>query len=143
MLSETLRMYPSLPNLIRVCTKPYTIPGTNVLIEKGTPVIIPIYAIHRDQLYYSDPDRFDPERFTEYNKEKRPAYTYLPFGEGPRICIGLRFGLMQVKMGLAILVSRFQFDICEKSQVPLIMDPKKFVMNTIGGLWLKITPRTQ
>jgi cytochrome P450 family 6 len=81
-------MYPSLPNLIRVCTKPYTIPGTNVLLEKGTPVIIPIYAIHRDPLYYSDPDRFDPERFTEYNKEKRPAYTYLPFGEGPRICIG-------------------------------------------------------
>jgi cytochrome P450 family 6 len=87
-LSETLRMYPSLPNLIRVCTKPYTIPGTTVLIEKGTPVIIPIYAIHRDELYYSDPERFDPERFTEYNKEKRPAYTYLPFGEGPRICIG-------------------------------------------------------
>jgi cytochrome P450 family 6 len=56
---------------------------------------------------------------------------------------GLRFGLMQVKMGLAILVSRFQFDICEKSQVPLIMDPKKFVMNTIGGLWLKMTPRAQ
>jgi cytochrome P450 family 6 len=81
-------MYPSLPNLIRVCTKPYTIPGTNVLIDKGTPVIIPIYAIHRDPLYYSDPDIFDPERFTEYNKEKRPAYTYLPFGEGPRICIG-------------------------------------------------------
>jgi cytochrome P450 family 6 len=81
-------MYPSLPNLIRVCTKPYTIPGTNVLIEKGTPVIIPIYAIHRDPLYYSDPDRFDPERFTDYNKEKRPPYTYLPFGEGPRICIG-------------------------------------------------------
>ncbi|XP_021931304.1 cytochrome P450 6k1-like [Zootermopsis nevadensis] len=140
-VAETLRMYPSLPNLIRVCTKPYTIPGTNVLIDKGTPVIIPIYAIHRDPLYYYDPDRFDPERFTDYNKEKRPAYTYLPFGEGPRICIGLRFGLMQVKMGLAILVSRFQFDICEKSQVPLIMDPKKFVMNTIGGLWLKVTPR--
>jgi hypothetical protein len=56
---------------------------------------------------------------------------------------GLRFGLMQVKMGLAILVSRFQFDICEKSQVPLIMDPKKFVMNTTGGLWLKMTPRAQ
>lgn len=88
LLPETLRMYPSLPNLIRVCTKPYTIPGTNVLIDKGTPVIIPIYAIHRDPLYYYDPDRFDPERFTDYNKEKRPAYTYLPFGEGPRICIG-------------------------------------------------------
>ncbi|PSN57639.1 Cytochrome P450 6k1 [Blattella germanica] len=138
---ETLRMYPSLPNLIRVCTKPYKIPGTNVVLEKGTPVIIPIYAIHRDPLYFSDPDRFDPERFTEYNKEKRPQYTYMPFGEGPRICIGLRFGLMQVKLGLAVLVSRYQFDLCEKSQVPLVMDPKKFVMNTVGGLWLNMTPR--
>jgi hypothetical protein len=55
---------------------------------------------------------------------------------------GLRFGLMQVKMGLAILISRFQFDLCEKSDVPLVMDPKKFVMNTIGGLWLKMTRRT-
>ncbi|KAJ9594998.1 hypothetical protein L9F63_013720 [Diploptera punctata] len=140
-VAETLRMYPSLPNLIRTCTKPYTIPGTNVLLEKGTPVIIPIYSIHRDPLYFSDPDRFDPERFTEYNKEKRPQYTYMPFGEGPRICIGLRFGLMQVKLGLAVLVHRFEFDLCEKSKVPLIMDPKKFVMNTIGGLWLRMTPR--
>lgn len=56
---------------------------------------------------------------------------------------GLRFGLMQVKLGLAILVSRFQFDICEKSHVPLMMDPKKFVMNTVGGLWLRVSPRPQ
>jgi cytochrome P450 family 6 len=50
---------------------------------------------------------------------------------------------MQVKLGLAILVSRFQFDICEKSHVPLMMDPKKFVMNTVGGLWLRVSPRPQ
>jgi cytochrome P450 family 6 len=92
-------MYPSLPNLIRVCTKPYTIPGTDVLIEKETPVIIPIYAIQRDPLYYSEPEKFDPERFTEYNKEKRPTYTYLPFGEGPRICIGTSAPLLSVCLG--------------------------------------------
>jgi cytochrome P450 len=52
------------------------------------PTVIPVYALHRDPKYYPDPERFDPERFNEDEKANRHHYVYLPFGEGPRICIG-------------------------------------------------------
>jgi len=86
--SETLRKYPPLPMLSRECSRPYKIPGTDTVLEKGVVVIIPVTALHYDSKYYPEPDRFDPERFSEEEKQKRHHYVYLPFGEGPRICIG-------------------------------------------------------
>jgi cytochrome P450 family 6 len=87
-IAETLRKYPPLQVLLRVCTKPYRIPGTDVTIEKGIRTFISVMGLHYDPKYYPDPQRFDPERFSEAEKKKRPQYVYLPFGEGPRICIG-------------------------------------------------------
>lgn len=63
-------------------------PGTDFILPKGTQVSIAVAGIHHDPEYYPDPEKFDPERFSEENKNKRPACTYLPFGDGPRICIG-------------------------------------------------------
>nr|CAD7396492.1 unnamed protein product [Timema cristinae] len=120
---ETLRKYPSVSNLERLCTKEYAIPHTDVTVEKGTLVMIPVYALHHDPDYFPDPEKFDPERFNQDNKNSFPQYAYLPFGEGPRICIGMRFGLMQVKVGLATLLSKYEFSISEKSTVPLILEP--------------------
>lgn len=85
---EALRKHPPAANINRVVTQPYTIPGTSTEIEKGVRVVIPVYAIHHDPRYYPEPDRFDPERFGDKAKASRPPYTYLPFGEGPRNCIG-------------------------------------------------------
>lgn len=85
---ETLRKYPPIPGAPRVCTKDYTIPGTNITVEAGTHFSIPIMGIHHDPEYYPNPEVFDPERFSEENKAKRPPYTHVPFGDGPRICIG-------------------------------------------------------
>jgi Cytochrome P450 len=76
------------PILNRECTKRYKIPGTNVILEKGIPVVIPTMGIHYDPHYFPEPEKFDPERFSEEAKSKRHHYAYLPFGEGPRICIG-------------------------------------------------------
>jgi len=94
--SETLRKYPPIPMLIRKCSKPYKIPGTDTVLEKGTSVTIPVAALHHDPKYYPEPERFDPERFSEEEKQKRHHYVYLPFGEGPRICIG-KFPTQQSK----------------------------------------------
>jgi cytochrome P450 len=85
---ETLRKYPPLPVLNRECTKTYKIPDTDIVLEKGTLTAIPVLALHHDPKYYPDPQKFDPERFSEEEKAKRHHYVYLPFGEGPRICIG-------------------------------------------------------
>ncbi|XP_025830109.1 probable cytochrome P450 6a13 [Agrilus planipennis] len=85
---ETLRKYPSLPISIRKCIQDYRVEGTNLVIQKGVKVCISILGIHRDPEYYPNPEVFDPERFTEINKSKRPPCTYLPFLDGPRNCIG-------------------------------------------------------
>lgn len=85
---ETLRMYPPSDNLVRKVVKPYQIEETNVTLDENTRVFIPVAAIHRDPKYYHNPDLFDPERFTPEEKEKRHPMAFLPFGDGPRSCIG-------------------------------------------------------
>lgn len=72
----------------RVCTEDYKIPNTNIVLEKGTGVFIPIKSIHWDEKVYKDPWIFDPKRFSEENKKDRHPFSFIPFGEGPRICIG-------------------------------------------------------
>lgn len=84
---ETTRKYPGLPILNRECTQDYAIPDTKLTIKKGTPIIISLFGMHRDAEYFPDPMRYDPERFLEENMNYNPV-AYMPFGEGPRMCIG-------------------------------------------------------
>lgn len=86
--AETLRLYPPLPVLNRSCVKDYAIPGSDVAIEKGAKVLIPALGLHMDERYFPNPEKLDPERFTEEQKQERHKFVYLPFGQGPRICIG-------------------------------------------------------
>ena len=81
-------MYPPLPNLNRRCTKNYTLPDTNVVVEEGTSLLISALGLHMDPEYYPEPEKFDPERFSEENKKARHPFVHLPFGDGPRNCIG-------------------------------------------------------
>ncbi|KDR10910.1 probable cytochrome P450 6a14 [Zootermopsis nevadensis] len=141
-IDETLRKHPPAANITRVVTQPYTIPETSAELEKGIRVVIPVYAIHHDPRYYPEPDRFDPERFCEEAKSLRPHFTYLPFGEGPRNCIGMRFGLLQTKVGVSVLLSNYEFSVCEKTKQPLDLDPKSFITSAKGGIWLKISRRS-
>lgn len=83
-VSESLRKNPPLPDNSRKCTKDYQIPGTDFWIREGEIVEFNLYSIHRDEEYFPDPLRFDPERFSEENVKKIKPFTYLPFGEGPR-----------------------------------------------------------
>ncbi|KAH0818822.1 hypothetical protein GEV33_003969 [Tenebrio molitor] len=137
-LHETLRKYPPLPILTRVCTKDYTVPNTTIKIKKGDMVGISTQALHNDPEYYPDPEKFDPERFSEENKKTRPDFTWIPFGEGPRLCIGLRFGMLQSKVGLTALLKNYKIKLSNKTHQPLQMDKQAFISSVEGGVWLDV-----
>ncbi|XP_031625573.1 probable cytochrome P450 6d5, partial [Contarinia nasturtii] len=103
-IDETLRKYPPLTILNRACLSDYKIPNTNKIIEKGTEMFIPIFGLQRDEKYYEEPNKFDPDRFNEENSvgKNQSNRPYYPFGDGPRNCIGMRLGKMQTKVGLVM-----------------------------------------
>ncbi|XP_049539826.1 probable cytochrome P450 9f2 [Anopheles darlingi] len=119
-VSEALRKWTTAPFADRVCTRDYVLETDDYqcTIDKGTVVFIPIAAIHHDPLHYPDPERFDPERFNERNRESIRPGTYLPFGIGPRNCIGSRFALMEVKAIVYHLLQCFAFERAPETQVP-------------------------
>lgn len=90
MLPETLRVHSPARILRRVCINDYKVPGEDLIIEKGTRVYVSIHGIHSDEEYWENPEIFDPERFSEEKKKNMNQYTFLPFGQGPRVCIGKR-----------------------------------------------------
>nr|AKZ17694.1 cytochrome P450 monooxygenase CYP6BQ35 [Tenebrio molitor] len=137
-LNETLRKYPPVPLLNRQCNKDYIIPNTNILIEKGVHVGISALGLHNDPEYYPNPKVFDPDRFSEENKKSRPAFTWLPFGEGPRACIGLRFGMLQSKVGLTTLLKNYKIKVSNRTKVPLTMEKNSFITTAEGGIWLDV-----
>ncbi|XP_026676267.1 cytochrome P450 6a2 [Diaphorina citri] len=106
---ETLRKHPSLPQLNRRSVRPYTMPETGHTIKSRTRILVPVYAIHYDPEYYPNPEIFDPERFSPEQVAARTPFTYLPFGDGPRNCIGSRFGNLQLKLGLINVLSNYEF----------------------------------
>lgn len=117
--TETLRKYPVLASLLRICTEEYKMPNSNVTIKPGTRTLIPIYGFHHDPQYYPNPDKFDPDRFTKEASATRPQYAFIPFGEGPRVCIGQRFAMMQVRVGLVALLRTLKFSPCAKTEIPI------------------------
>lgn len=108
-------------------------------LPQGTLVMIPIYAIQNDAEYFPEPDRFEPERFFASEQHRRNRMTHLPFGAGPRNCIGLRFGLMQAKIGLVTLLTSFTFAPCPRTVYPIEFDPTKNILTSKGGLYLRVT----
>nr|XP_040224220.2 cytochrome P450 6a22-like [Anopheles coluzzii] len=138
-INETLRMYPPVPQLIRVTTQPYKVEGANVTLEPDTMLMIPIYAIHHDASIYPDPERFDPDRFALAATHARHTHAFLPFGDGPRNCIGMRFGLLEVKFGIVQMVSKLRFTVSERMQMPLRMSKTASILEAEGGIWLNAT----
>ncbi|XP_030761381.1 cytochrome P450 6A1-like isoform X1 [Sitophilus oryzae] len=139
-VNETLRKFPPGAVIPRRCTKTYKVPGTEVVIEKGTRVIIPVWGLHRDPEFYPNPEEFNPENFSTENKAKRPDIAYIPFGEGPRMCIGLRFGVLQTKLALIALLRNFKHTLNSRTKTPIEIDPEAiFVLNIKGDVWLNVS----
>jgi cytochrome P450 family 6 len=135
--SETIRVCPPVATLHRKSEKAYKLSNGNIL-PVGTTVVIPVLAFHRDPTFYPNPMEFDPDRFNDDVKAKRHPFSYLPFGEGPRYCIGQRFGLLQIKLGLAMLLKNFEFSICERTEIPLKIDIVNLMHTTKGAVYLRI-----
>ncbi|XP_068144883.1 LOW QUALITY PROTEIN: cytochrome P450 6a2-like [Drosophila tropicalis] len=138
-LSETLRLYTIVPHLERKALSDYKVPGSpNLVIEKDTQIIIPACAYHRDEDLYPNPEKFDPDRFSAEEVASRDSVEWLPFGDGPRNCIGMRFGQMQARIGMAQIINNFKFSTCDQTEMPLIYDPKSLVLGTVHGINLLV-----
>lgn len=118
-INETQRLSPPAHQLNRECGQDFQIKG--ISIPRGTEIIIPFYALHHDPEAWPDPERFDPGRFQSPAKDTRHPYQYLPFGAGPRNCIGMRFALMEIKIAIVKILMKFKFERAPKTQVPLVM----------------------
>ena len=126
-IDEALRLYPPAALVSRTAQAPDTLAGREV--KKGDTVMIPIYALHRNALLWDDPDAFRPERFAE----KPQRYAYLPFGDGPRICIGASFALQEAVIILATLLAKRRFfPVQGKTPDPVMI----LTLRPEGGVWL-------
>jgi cytochrome P450 len=108
-LKESLRLYPTAPIIVRDFFEDVVLEGVHV--PTGTIGIIPIYAIHRHRGFWREPDLFDPSRFAPDAVEKPNRYQYLPFGVGPRICIGAAFATIEAKVMLATFIRAADFEL--------------------------------
>ncbi|KAK6750915.1 hypothetical protein RB195_002716 [Necator americanus] len=124
-IAETLRMYPPVVRTNRLCTSDVTING--IKMKKGCIFTLPIRAIHYCEEYYPSPKMFDPERWTIENRSTRDHLTYVPFGYGPRNCIGMRVAQMQMKVALAHILRRYELRPGEVLDLPL-------QINTVGSM---------
>lgn len=116
-IHESLRMYPPGYILLREVTSTFQSKGYT--FPKGIPVFIPVYGLHYDADAWPEPYTFNPERFTKDAVEARHPCSYMPFGLGPRNCIGMRFAMLQVKLLLAKILSRYKFAICPETEIPI------------------------
>uniref|UniRef100_A0A8C7I0H0 unspecific monooxygenase n=1 Tax=Oncorhynchus kisutch TaxID=8019 RepID=A0A8C7I0H0_ONCKI len=114
-LNESLRLYPIAPRLERVAKKTVEING--IVIPKDCVVLVPTWTLHRDPEIWSDPEEFKPERFSKENKESIDPNTYMPFGAGPRNCIGMRFALIMIKLAMVEILQSFTFSVCDETEV--------------------------
>jgi cytochrome P450 len=132
---EALRLYPPIHLGQRRAAQDLEFQGYR--IPAGQRVVYSIYLTHRMPLYWPEPARFDPERFSPENARQRPHYTYLPFGGGPRNCIGLAFAQVEVKVVLARLLQRFE----------LRLEPRKIhphmgaTLEPRPGVWMTVRER--
>ncbi|EZA47525.1 Cytochrome P450 9e2 [Ooceraea biroi] len=142
-VTETMRLYPLASFLDRVCTEDFEMPpatpdGKPVTIKPGESVWFQSYSLHRDPKYYSEPLKFNPDRFLNESVDNS---IYMPFGIGPRICIGNRFALMEAKIMMFYLLWRCDLEPDVKTKLPMVLDKSAFITTAEGGFWLKLRAR--
>lgn len=145
-INEASRKWSAALAIDRICTKSYDLPpprdgGKPYRVNPGDLVYGAVNSIHMDPNYFPNPDIFDPERFSDGNKHKIKSGTFIPFGIGPRNCIGGRFATLEIKVLMYHIVHKFKILKCEKTTDPIRLQPLDFNMKALGGTWVKFEPR--
>ncbi|XP_014216186.1 cytochrome P450 9e2-like isoform X2 [Copidosoma floridanum] len=144
--SETLRKHP-IAFLNRLCSKefelPPAIPGAKPYkMTPGMGIMIPVAGIHADPDLYDNPDKFEPERFIG-KKSTSTDVSNLGFGMGPRMCIGNRFAILEIKALFVYLLAKCTLVPCGKTCIPFVYQKNLFAAMPENGFWLKIEPRNK
>ncbi|KAI4468357.1 cytochrome p450 family 4 [Holotrichia oblita] len=137
-IKESLRLYPSVGFITRFASQDIKI-GTRT-IPTGTSVGIHIFDIHRNEKYYPEPNKFDPDRFLPENTKSRHPYAYIPFSAGPRNCIGQKFALYEEKTVLSYIIKKYK--IKSMQTVDTIHPINELIVRPSEGLMVTLEKRT-
>lgn len=137
-ISETLRIYPPAFLTNRDVKKDTTIKG--IRFTKGLMVNIPIYALHHNPKYWPNPEQFIPERFSPQQKAKHVPCSYLPFGNGPRNCIGMRLALLEAKLAIVKIIQQFEINVVPETEIPLKLKSGSTIA-PLNGITVGVTKR--
>ena len=133
-IKESMRLFPPVPLMSRQAVADTRIEGLD--IRAGMSILMPIYAIHRHAKRWEHPDEFDPTRFAPGTEAAIPRYQYMPFGAGPRVCIGMSVAMMEAAAILATLLQHARFESDGGAEpVPVA----RVTLIPRGGLRLKVT----
>ena len=138
---EAMRLYPPAPSINRAAISDdrWTAPdGKTVEIPKGTTVLVMPWTLHRHEALWDNPRAFIPARFLPENRDRIDRFQYLPFGAGPRVCIGATFALQEAVIALGVLLSRYRFDVTEATKPWPV---QKLTTQPAGGLPMRVTAR--
>ena len=135
LMNEVMRMYPVVTPS-RECKQTCAVTD-DLVIEKGTLISVPLFLLHRNPKYWPNPDKFDPERFNPNKEPTYPTYAYLPFGDGPRYCLGKRYALLQSKMAIVSVFRDMHFERAPDTDVPLGVC-QGFTLNPVNPIKLCI-----
>nr|XP_054763220.1 cytochrome P450 3A6-like [Lytechinus pictus] len=139
-ISESLRLYPPGAVIDRVCNQTTTINGHE--FRAGDSVSIPIWSVQRDPNHWPNPEKFDPDRFNKENAAGRAPLAWLPFGGGPRFCIGLRFAMMEIRTALVMLLQQFRLEVAPETEIPPVLGKAGFI-NPPNGVTLRVVERSK
>jgi len=134
-LDEAMRLYPPVGFLARSAAEDDVLVGRQV--RRGDMVFLAIYALHRHEMWWDRPNAFDPDNFLPEKVKARHRYLHLPFGAGPRVCVGANFAMMQAQIILTTLLAHFRF---ERAGGPPPVPTMSMTLRPEGGVWLEAHP---
>ncbi|XP_026479926.1 cytochrome P450 6k1-like [Ctenocephalides felis] len=138
---EAMRLHPTVARLDRSVTAPYELdPSTGLILQPGDIVSINVIGMHFDERHFPEPNRYDPERFSPEEKAKRSPYVYLPFGAGPRNCIGARFAMLSIRLALSEILRVYEFKVGDKTEIPMKLSTRSLLHKAANGVWVDIVP---